>query len=141
MAVTMPAVVRTSRAHAVPSLSLRDRLAVAEPEVLDVEDGLVEQLRDVRVMQPVDHLLAAALPDHQPHVPQLTQLMRDRRCLHRDRLGEFVHRARPRLQPGQDPHPARGGQDLHLLRDGPRKLAVHPDRSRLALNAMSHRNI
>ena len=63
--------------------------------MLDVKDRLIKQLRDVRVVQPVDHLLAATLTNHQPEMPQLAQLVGHRGGLHRDTLGELPDRARP----------------------------------------------
>ena len=43
--------------------------------MLDVKDGLVEQLGDVRVVQSVDDVLAPALADDKADVAQLAQLM------------------------------------------------------------------
>src|SRR5439155_6469 len=70
-----------------------DRFGVAEAEVFDVEDGLVEQVGDVRVVQRVDDLAAAALADYEPEVSEDPQLVRDGRLLHVDGVGELANRA------------------------------------------------
>jgi hypothetical protein len=45
------------------------------PQVLDVEDGLVEQLGDVVVVEPVADLAAVPVADHEPEVAQHPQLV------------------------------------------------------------------
>jgi len=55
-----------------------ERPGGSENQVLDVEDRLIEELGDVRVVEPVDDLLAPALPDHEPELAQRAQLVGDR---------------------------------------------------------------
>lgn len=84
-----------------------DRFRVTEPDVLDVEDGLVEQVGDVGVVECVDHLAAAPLAEHQAEVAKQPQLVGDGRRLHGDRQGELVDRAGAVAKPSEDAHPAR----------------------------------
>ena len=70
--------------------------------MLDVEDGLVEQVGDVRVVQGVDDP-RPSLADHEPEMAQHPQLVRDRRPLHPDRGGSSLtehgdSRSRPRIR-------------------------------------------
>ena len=71
--------------------------------------------RDVRVVERVDHVAAAPLADDEPEMTKHAQLMRDRRCLHPDRVGELVHRAGALAEPGEDAHAARRRERLHRL--------------------------
>lgn len=73
-----------------------------------MEDGLVEQLGNVRVVEPVDDLLAASLADYESEVAQLSQLMRDRGGLHADGVGEFADRASAVFEATEDLQPADG---------------------------------
>jgi hypothetical protein len=86
-------------------------------QVLDVTDGLFEQLPHVVVVQVVDDLATLAATDDQPEMTQHPQLMRDRRGLHADGVGELADSLPAASQPTQDPHPAGGRQGLHGVRD------------------------
>ncbi len=50
----------------------------SELEVLDVADRLLEQMRDVIVVEVIDDASAVAVPDHEPEMTQQPQLMRYR---------------------------------------------------------------
>lgn len=58
--------------------------------MLDVRDRLLQQVRDVIVVQVIDDVTTLAAPDHKPEMAQQTQLMRNRRRLHADRLRQLV---------------------------------------------------
>jgi hypothetical protein len=59
-----------------------------EVKVLDVGDGLVEELADVVVVEG-DDVASFAVPGYEAEVPQQTKLMRDGRGLHPDRGGQI----------------------------------------------------
>src|SRR5690349_14003064 len=82
-------------------------VAASQAEVLDVEDGLVEEVGDVRVVQRIDHPASLALADDQAEMPEDAQLVRHRRWLHSDRLGDLTDRARRIAQPAEDLQAAR----------------------------------
>jgi hypothetical protein len=106
--------------------------------MLDMEDRLVEQLGDVRIVQPVKHVLAASLANHETEMAQLTQLVRNRRGLHPDSISELTDRAGPILQPPKDLHPTGGRKDPHPLRHHPRRLRINAARARLPRYAVTH---
>ena len=108
--------------------------------MLDVEDGLVEQLRDMSVMKRVEDLLAATLPDHQPEMPQAAQLVRDGRGLHAHRVGHHSYRAGARLEVAEDLDPRGRRQHLHALGNDTSKLSVDRRRSGVSLNSVAHKN-
>jgi hypothetical protein len=60
-----------------------------EVKVLDVRDGLVEELADVVVVEGVDDVASFAVPGYEAEVPQQTKLMRDGRGLHPHRGGQI----------------------------------------------------
>ena len=71
--------------------------------MLDVEDGLVEQVGHVRVVQGVDDAAPAPLPDDEAEMAKDSQLVRDGRLLHADRGRELPtadgpSRRRPRMR-------------------------------------------
>ena len=82
--------------------------AAGEPEthVLDVRDHLFEQVGDVIVVELIDDLAAIALADHEPEMAQQPKLMRDRRTLHANAIGDLVDRRRAGVQTREDPQPA-----------------------------------
>jgi hypothetical protein len=98
----------------------------ADLDVLDVRDRFVEQMGDVIVVQVVDDAAPVATSDHEPEMAKQSQLVRDRRRLHFDRLGQLAHAQRARAQPAQDPHPARRGQRLHGVGDCTGEVQVKP---------------
>ena len=112
--------------------------ASPEGQVLHVKDRLVEQLRDVRIVQAVDDLLAAALADHEPELAQRPQLVRDGGRLHADRLGQRADRARALLQAPEDLHAARTGEHLHALGDRARQLSVDRRWGGMSVDSVTH---
>ena len=56
--------------------------------MLDVGDGLLQQLADVIVVQRVDDAPSVAVPGDQPEMAQQAQLVRDGRALHADRVSD-----------------------------------------------------
>ena len=88
--------------------------------MLDMEDRLIEQVGDVRVVERVDDAPAAPLADNEPEVAQHAQLVRHRRAFHLNRQGEFVHGAGAFAEPRENPNPARRCERLHRLRNLPR---------------------
>jgi hypothetical protein len=72
--------------------------------VLDMGDRLLERLADVIVVEVVDHAASVAVPDHEAQIAQQPQLMRHRRGLHPDRVGQLVDRTQPRAQPPEYPY-------------------------------------
>jgi deazaflavin-dependent oxidoreductase (nitroreductase family) len=92
--------------------------------MLDMPDRLVDQIRNMRIVQRVDDRTAASLTDDQAEMPQQAQLMRHRRPFHPDRLRKLSHAAGTLAQPRQDPHPARRRQRLHRLRHITRRHRV-----------------
>ena len=61
----------------------------------DMADRLVEQRRDVLVVQRVEALASVALGHDQPMLAQDAQLVGDRRLLHADRRHQLADRVRP----------------------------------------------
>lgn len=111
-----------------------------ERQVLNVEDRLVEQLSDMRVVQAIDDLLATPLADHEPEVAKRAQLVRDRRGLHPHRLSELADRARALLEAPEDLYATRAGEHLHPLGDGSRKHGVDHRRDCLTVDPVAHLN-
>ena len=93
-------------------------------QVLNVADGLLEQLGDVFVVELVDDVAALSFGVHQPEVPEHTELVGHRRGLHADMFGEVPDRARTAVQTPEDADPARGGQRLHGVGDEPRESVI-----------------
>jgi hypothetical protein len=58
--------------------------------MLAMENRLVDQIGDVRVVKRICHGAPTTLADNKPEVPQHAQLMRNRRPLHFHSLGELV---------------------------------------------------
>jgi hypothetical protein len=67
---------------------------VAEAEVFDVVDGLVEQVGDVRVVEGVDDAAAASFADYEAEVPKDAQLLGDGGPFHPDGIRQFANGAR-----------------------------------------------
>ena len=105
-------------------LPLRDAAGEARTDMLDVRDGLFEQLADVVVVEVVDDPSAVALADDQPEVAQQPKLMRDRRRRHPHRLRELIDRAGAGVEAAQDPDSAGGGERLHRLSDHAREFGI-----------------
>jgi len=92
--------------------------------VFDVRHRLLEQLRDVMVVERVVDPPPVALPGHQAEVAKDPQLVGDGRAVHPDRGADLAHRPRPFVQAGEDPQPTRGRQRLHRLGDLTRRARV-----------------
>jgi len=109
--------------------------------MLDVKDGLVEQLSDVRIVQCIDHVASLAVSNYQPEITQLAQLVRDRRRLHTHGGRDLTDRARPIPQPPEDLHSTRRSQNLHALGDDSSQLAIDLRGPRMAFDSVTHLNI
>lgn len=103
-------------------------------DVLDATHGLIDQLRDVAVVQRVHDPSAVPLADDEPDVLEQPQLMRDRGLLQADRLHQLGHRVRTFAELGQDQDAAGRRESLHRVRDPLRHLGGHPARSRATGN-------
>ena len=77
------------------------------------------------VMKCVENAPPAALANHQPKVTQDTQLMRNGRLLHPNRVGQFTDRAGAFSQASEDPNTARSSQRLHRLGHLPRHHSIY----------------
>jgi hypothetical protein len=82
-----------------------------------VAQCLIEQDRDVRVMQRVDRLAPRAIADDEAQAAQDPQLLRHRRLSHHDGGAQLGDAARPLAEATQDLHPARRRQAGHQRRD------------------------
>ena len=67
-----------------------------------MEDRLIQQLDDMRVVETVKDLAPMALGDHQPEVAKDPQLLRNRRLLHPHAIREFIHGARTSAELTED---------------------------------------
>ena len=76
-------------------------------------DGLIDQRRDVFVVQRVDDSSSVAFTDDQADVSQQPELMRHGGLLHADRVDQLGDRMRTASELGEDVHPARSGERLH----------------------------
>ena len=103
-----------------------------------MEDRLVEQVGDVRIVERVNHAPAATLADNESEVAQHTQLVRNRRALHLNGLSELVHIAGSLTEPRQNPDTARSRKRLHRLRDLPGRLRIDNRRPRVSLYPVTH---
>jgi hypothetical protein len=81
--------------------------------MLDMAKRLVQQNRDVRVIQPVDRLSHAAFPNNEIQIAQDPQLVRDRGLRHLYGLGQLTNAARTLAKTTQDLHPTRCPQAGH----------------------------
>jgi len=115
-----------------------NRLRATKADVLDVVQRLIEEVGNVRVVQCVDDTSAASLADDEPQMAEQAQLVRDRRGLHADRLGESVHRARSLAQASEDADATWCRQRLHRLGDLLGRPRVHRRASRAPINAVGH---
>ncbi len=109
--------------------------------MLDVNDLLVDQFGDARVMQVIDDVLATALADDEAEMAKLPELMRHSGRLHPHRIETLTDRAGPLLQPAQDLHTARSRQHPHALGNSPRNLAIESGARRRSGDPVAHPNI
>src|SRR3954449_11105893 len=113
---------RRSGARAAITLGLGEltcgrRACESRSEVLDVRDGLFEQLADVVVVEVVDDAATVAVPDDKSEVTEQPQLVRDCGRLHLHGLRELVHGARASLEPAEYADAAGRRERLHRLGD------------------------
>lgn len=104
-----------------------------------MEDRLVEQVGDVRIVERVNHAPAVAHADNKSEVAQHTQLVRNGGSLHLNGFGELVHGAGSLTEPRQNPDTARGRERLHRLRDLPGGFRIDNGRSCVPLYPVAHR--
>jgi len=78
-----------------------------EAEMLSVVDRLVQEHRDMAVVQGVNHGPAVALAGDQAEMAQHPELMGDGRLLHPDHGGKLGDGNRALAEPAQDAQPAR----------------------------------
>ena len=95
-----------------------------ELEMLDVGDRLVEQVRDVVVVEVVDDVAALAVSDDEAEVAQQTQLVGDSGGLHADSLGERVDTRGARTQAAEYADAARRRERLHGVGDHAGEVGV-----------------
>jgi hypothetical protein len=114
--------------------------AGSEAQMLDMEDGLIEQLRDMRMMQSVEDVLAASPANHEPEMAQLTQLVGTAEAPIPTASASSPTEQAPSLSHPQDLHPTGRGQDLHPLGHDGRGLRVNAARSRCSRDATTHPN-
>ena len=113
------------------------RATHARAQMLDVGDGLFEQLADMVVVKVIDHPAAVPTTNDEPEVAKQPQLLRYGRGLHADSHRKLVDRRWPHVQAPKDTQPTRRSERLHRLSDRPRKLRVEV--RRITLNStMSH---
>ncbi len=103
-----------------------------------MENSLVDQIRNVRIVKRINNRAATSLTHNKPKVSQQPKLMRDRRPFHLDRGGEIVDAAGAFTQPGQNAHPTRGCKRLHRVRHLPRGCQVDDRRTTVPFNSMTH---
>jgi len=93
------------------------RLRGRRAEMFNVAERLVEQRRDMRVVEGVDRLPADPTADHEPEVPKDPELVGDCRLGHRDCQRQICHGARALAKASEDPDAAPGPQGAHQTRD------------------------
>jgi hypothetical protein len=106
--------------------------------VLDVVDGLVDERRDVIVVELVDDVAATAHADDQAEVTEDAELLRDGRLGHPHLARELADARRARAQAPQDQHAARRRERLHRGGNVPGRGCIDGAGYRLALNAVCH---
>ena len=109
-----------------------------EPDVLAVTNSLIDQLRDMPVVQRVNDPPPPTLTDDQTDIPQQPQLMRHSGLLHPDRVDELRNRTRALTQLRKDQYPTRRRQPLHRVRAPRSNLRRHPAPRGAALDAVAH---
>jgi hypothetical protein len=90
--------------------------------VLGVEDGVLHQLADVLVLDPVEHLIPLPTGSDQAGEPQFGEVLGDPCRRLADRIRELVHREFTVSKCPQESHPSAVGEhskhldgELHLL--------------------------
>ena len=85
--------------------------------MLGVVHGVGDELADVVVLEPVEHLRALPAGAHQARHPQLRQVLRHRRRRLADPCGEVVDRSSPSDQRPQQLHAGGVGEHPEHLDD------------------------
>src|SRR3954470_18339134 len=134
---------RRSGARAALTLGLGEltsgrRACESRSEVLDVRDGLFEQLADVVVVEVVDDAATVAVPDDKSEVTEQPQLVRDCGRLHLHGLRELVDGARTSLEPAEYADAAGRRERLHRLRDDAGERRVQPVAASVRLSVGHH---
>lgn len=111
----------------------------AEIEMLDMEDHLGKQRRDVIIMQRIQDLASLSLSHHQPHLTQHPQLMRHRRLRHADRIDQLPDAPRAAPQAAKDLNPARDRESLHDTRHPTSEDTRHLDPARMHPTTVTHK--
>ena len=106
--------------------------------MLDVVDGLLEQVAHVRVVQRVHGSPADAFAYDEPEMSEESQLMRHGGLLHSDGLCELANRARCFSQASQDANAASGGERLHRLGHLASRLGVQTSETRGSAHTVGH---
>lgn len=111
----------------------------SETAVLDVVDGLIEQLANVAVVEGVDNGPPGPVAVDQTEVTEKAQLVGHGGLLHIDRGRQLADRAGAVAEPGEDLKPARRCQRLESGGDRLGGVAVQLDgRVVASLHAMAH---
>ena len=108
----------------------------SEPEMLGVEDGLVEQLSHVVVVERVDDGAALPVAVDQTQVAQQPKLVGDRRLLHLDGLGELTHRGGALAQTTEDHQPTGRGERLQRRGNRLRRGEIEAGRRRVRVRLL-----
>jgi hypothetical protein len=106
--------------------------------MLDMRDGQVEQIGDVRVVERVDNLPALPLTDHEAELAQKAKLVRYGGMLHPDRSRKLAYRARRAAQPPENEHAARSRKGLHRVGNLARRAHIDVPATCAAANAVPH---
>ena len=106
--------------------------------MFDVVDGFLEENTDVRVVERVDNLAAAALADDEAQVAKEAKLVRDGRLLHLNGGSKLADRARRLAEASENPHPARSREGLHRLGNLTRRVRVERCRAGCAFDPVPH---
>lgn len=96
----------------------------SELDVLDVRDRLIEEMRDVVVIEVVDNAAALAAADHEPKMAKQPQLVGNRGGFHPHCHRELVHARGARSEPTENPHPAGRRERLHCVRDHTSEIEI-----------------
>ena len=110
----------------------------SKAQVLDMKDRLIEQIRDVRIMEGIDHAPPTPLADHESKVAKHAQLVRHRRALHPNRKCEFVHGACSLSEPRENANSTRRRQRLHRFRNLPSSRGIDDGRATVPLDSVTH---
>ena len=106
--------------------------------MLHVENRLIKQVRNVRVVEGIDDAPTTPLADDEPEVAKDAQLVRDCGAFHLNRQGEFIHGASAFTKPRENPNPARRCERLHRFRNLPRGRGIDDGGPATSLHSVTH---